>query len=102
MKRLTAEKVAFDLFAIHTHGADPEEIVYRERDLIELFEKWGIPAPDWASEKYRSMFKRRKNKVVVVIEGKYTKEDMIEAILDGDPIVPQAWLKRYDAKKRKK
>jgi len=49
---LTPVEVAAELFAIHSHAEivyeqDPNRIVYAERDLLPLLEKWGIPAPDF-------------------------------------------------------
>lgn len=50
MKPLTAIELAEELFKIHTHAEllnDPEEIVYRQEDILKLFKKLGYPQPDY-------------------------------------------------------
>jgi hypothetical protein len=60
-KFLTGKEVAHELFKIHHHIPDHDAIylngerinlirpgiIYREEYLLKLFEKWGIPQPDW-------------------------------------------------------
>jgi plasmid maintenance system antidote protein VapI len=51
-KDLTAIELAGELFAIHSHAdleasADPEQVVYREEDILTLLKKLGYPDPDW-------------------------------------------------------
>lgn len=53
-KEITGENVARELFIIHTHAEEaneqnPDEIVYRERDLLPVLQKFGLPEPDWAA-----------------------------------------------------
>lgn len=72
---LTPEQMAYDLFLIHEHMPEADlfdlkkktrkrleeelpkpGIVYREEKLVKLFEKWGLPKPDWNSPEYLKMF----------------------------------------------
>lgn len=52
MKEITAIELAGELFKIHTHAAGVSDknrfdIVYREKDIIELLKKLGYPEPDF-------------------------------------------------------
>lgn len=47
---MTPVQIAKDLFEIHHHATIENgviDIVYRERDLLPLLEKWGLPEPDF-------------------------------------------------------
>lgn len=49
---LSREDMAHELFAIHSHAQlvyeeNPEQIVYKETDVIALLERLGFPTPDW-------------------------------------------------------
>jgi hypothetical protein len=44
---IDARELGRKLFSMHTHAelCDPEEIVYREADVINLLTSLGLPAP---------------------------------------------------------
>lgn len=49
---ISAENLGGLLFGIHSHAEiendiDPEQIVYREEDIIKLLKKLGFPEPVW-------------------------------------------------------
>lgn len=45
----TGYQLAIILFGIHTHGGmcKPDEIVYREKDIIRMLTELGYPEPDF-------------------------------------------------------
>jgi hypothetical protein len=49
LKQKNAYELARLLFSIHTHGeiCEPDEIVYRENDVIRLLAFLGYPKPDF-------------------------------------------------------
>ncbi len=46
---LTGYQLATKLFEIHSHGelCKPEEIVYKEKDIVRLLISLGFPKPDF-------------------------------------------------------
>ncbi len=51
-KPLTAIELGKELFVIHSHAEfeaeiNPEQIVYKEVDIINLLKRLGYPEPDW-------------------------------------------------------
>ncbi len=54
--KLTAKQLAEELFKIHTHAElvndqDSGQIVYKEKDIINLLIKLGYPEPDFTNGK---------------------------------------------------
>lgn len=45
---LTAIDIAKGLFDIHRHDpSNYDESIYRESELLQALQAWGLPAPDW-------------------------------------------------------
>lgn len=76
-REITPEQMAYDLFQIHGHMPEadllglppkmeervsialpPPGIVYREKDLIRVLKKWGLPKPKFSGKKYLDLFNK--------------------------------------------
>ncbi len=56
-EKITGEEIGGLLFNIHTH-MDNGEIVYKEKDIIKLLTKLGLPEPIWGGNIDINKFKK--------------------------------------------
>lgn len=62
-KKITGKEIAEMLFKRHTHAEmialdnNPDQIVYREKEVISLLKELGYPEPDWDALTYVSATK---------------------------------------------